>query len=262
MTELQRSAAQHTQQVIGIARALQRSFVFQDLQPAQLAPLAESCRRTGYAPGDHECFVGDAATELWVLEHGQLKEYLNSADGQETIVDIYGPGSVFGEPGLFVPERNRLVNVAAVKPSIVIGIPRAELLAFMQSHHPAMERMLEQLSAMARELVISASALAFDRIRDRLALKLVELAETNGAPDPRGTRITLKLSQGLLAAAIAATRPNVNRAIRELVVAGELTVNRDEYILTNPQRLRAAIAPERPIPSRHNRPRGPDHHPG
>jgi len=202
VTELQRSAAQHTQQVIGIARALQRSFVFQDLQPAQLAPLAESCRRTGYAPGDHVCFVGDAATELWVLEHGQLKEYLNSADGQETIVDIYGPGSVFGEPGLFVPERNRLVNVAAVKPSIVIGIPRAELLAFMQSHHPAMERMLEQLSAMARELVISASALAFDRIRDRLALKLVELAETNGAPDPRGTRITLKLSQGLLAAAI------------------------------------------------------------
>lgn len=57
----------------------------------------------------------------------------------------------------------------------------------------------------------------------------------------------------MLASAIAATRPNVNRAVRELVESGEIVVDGDNYIVTNTQRLRAAIAPERSALSRRNR---------
>lgn len=97
------------------------------------------------------------------------------------------------------------------------------------------------------------AGLAFDRIRDRVALKLVDYADEHGGADPRGTRITLKLSQSLLASAVSASRPNVNRAVKELVTGGELVVDGGTYVLTNPQRLRASIAPERPILSRRNR---------
>jgi CRP/FNR family transcriptional regulator len=230
--------------------------VFADLDEATLAPLAERSRLTPYAPGEHVFFAGDPATALYVLAHGQLKEYVNSADGQERIVEIYGPASVFGDPGLFAVERDRVVNVAAVKPSTVVAIERPDLMPFLYSL--TMERMLEGLTAQVRELVQMSSGLAFDRIRDRLALKLVELAETHGTSDPRGTRITLKLSQSLLAGMVAATRPNVNRALRELVETCEITVEGDQYTVTNPQRLRAAIAPERPSLYRRNRPRHTD----
>lgn len=253
MTDRPGSAAQHTDHVAQIARGLRRTYVFADLQLAEVRPLAERCSRVGLAPGEHVFFIGDPATHMYVLEHGQIKEYVNSADGQETIIELYGPPAVFGDPGLFARERDRIINVAAVEPSVVIQIPRAELVAFLHQHQPAMERMLEGLAAQIRDEVHVIAGLAFDRIRDRLALKLVEYADEHGAADPRGIRITLKLSQTLLASAISATRPNVNRAVKELINAGELTVDGDTYVLTNPQRLRASIAPERPILSRRNR---------
>ena len=189
MTDHPRSAAQHTDQVAQLARLLGRTFVFAGLQFADLIPLARRCRRRGLAPGEHVFFIGDTATHMYVVEHGQLKEYLNSSDGQETIIDIYAPPSVFGEPGLFAPERGRIINVAATRPSVVIEVPRAALVAFLHEHQPAMEGMLEGLASQARDAVHVIAGLAFDRIRDRLALKLAELAETNGAADPRGTRI-------------------------------------------------------------------------
>jgi CRP-like cAMP-binding protein len=253
VTDHPRSAAQHTDQVAQIARLLGRTFVFAGLPPAALTPLAGRCRRRVLAAGEHVFFIGDAATHMYVVEHGQLKEYLNSSDGQETIIDIYAPPSVFGEPGLFAPERDRIVNVAATRPSVVIEVPRAALVAFLHEHPPAMEGMLEGLASQGRDAIHVIAGLAFDRIRDRLALKLAELADTSGAADPRGTRINFKLSQGMLASAIAATRPNVNRAVRELVESGEIIVDGDDYIVTNPQRLRAAIAPGRSPLSRRNR---------
>lgn len=253
MTDHLRSAAQHTDQVAQIARVLGRTFVFARLPAADLIPLAGRCRRRGLAAGEHVFFVGDAATHLYVVEHGQLKEYLTSSDGQETITDIYAPPSVFGEPGLFAPERDRIVNVAATRPSVVVEVPRVALVDFLHEHQPAMEGMLEGLASQARDATHVIAGLAFDRIRDRLALKLAELAETDGAADPRGTRINFKLSQGMLASAIAATRPNVNRAVRELVESGEIVVDGDNYIVTNTQRLRTATAPERSALSRRNR---------
>ena len=253
MTDHPRSAAQHTDQVAQLARLLGRTFVFAGLQFADLIPLARRCRRRGLAPGEHVFFIGDTATHMYVVEHGQLKEYLNSSDGQETIIDIYAPPSVFGEPGLFAPERGRVAATLMIRPSVVIEVPRAALVAFLHEHQPAMEGMLEGLASQARDAVHVIAGLAFDRIRDRLALKLAELAETNGAADPRGTRINFKLSQGMLASTIAATRPNVNRAVRELVESGEIVVDGDDYIVTNAQRLRAAIAPERSALSRRNR---------
>jgi CRP-like cAMP-binding protein len=253
VTDHPRSAAQHTDQVAQIARLLGRTFVFAGLQFADLIPLARRCRRRGLAPGEHVFFIGDTATHMYVVEHGQLKEYLSSSDGQETIIDIYAPPSVFGEPGLFAPERDRIINVAATRPSVVVEVPRAALVAFLHEHQPAMEGMLEGLASQARDAVHVIAGLAFDRIRDRLALKLAELAETNGAADPRGARINFKLSQGMLASAIAASRPNVNRAVRELVESGEIVVDGDDYIVTNAQRLRAATAPGRSALSRRNR---------
>ena len=253
MTDHLRSAAQHTDQAAQIARLLGRTFVFADLPTAALIPLAGRCRRRGLAAGEHVFLIGDAATHLYVVEHGQVKEYLISGDGQETITDIYAPPSVFGEPGLFAPERDRIVNVTATRPSVVVEVPRAALVAFLHEHQPAMEGMLEGLASQARDATHVIAGLAFDRIRDRLALKLAELAETDGAADPRGTRINFKLSQGMLASAIAATRPNVNRAVRELVESGEIVVDGDNYIVTNIQQLRAAIAPGRSALSRRNR---------
>lgn len=254
VSQRRRSAAQHTQQSIDIVQTLRRSYVFADLDPASLTPLAERSRLERYASGEHVFFTGDPATHLHVVEGGQLKEYMVSSDGQETITELYGPGSVFGDPGLFAVERDRVVSVAAVQPSTVAAITRADLMPFLLNHPIAMERMLEGLSAQIRDAVHVIATLSFDRILDRLALQLVELAETHGACDPKGTRITLALSQSLLASMIGATRPNVNRAIRRLVESGALIIDRDQYTLTNPRQLRAAIAPERRRLYRRNRP--------
>jgi CRP-like cAMP-binding protein len=249
-----RSAAQHTRQTIDIVETLKRSYLFAELEPATLTPLAERSRLDRYAPGEHVFFKGDPATHLHIVARGQVKEYMLSSDGQETITELYGPGSVFGDPGLFAVERDRVVSVAAVQRSTVAAIARADLMPFLFNHPNAMERMLEGLSSQIRDAVHVIATLRSNRILDRLAIQLLDLAESHGASDPKGTRITLALSQSLLASMIGATRPNVNRAIRQLVESGALIVDRDQYTLPNPQQLRAEIAPERRPLYQRNRP--------
>lgn len=56
--------------------------------------------------------------------------------------------------------------------------------------------------------------IAFLDVPGRVALKLVELADSRGRPAPGGILIDLPLKQRTLAGMVGASRENVNRALR------------------------------------------------
>jgi CRP-like cAMP-binding protein len=211
---------------------LLRTPVFRDLSRRDVDELLPSVRQLVFARGDALWNEGDRAEALYVIAEGQVKSYRVSSEGGELILQVVTSGSLLGEPGVFHPSGARRVSVRAMEPTICLTIGKEPLLAYLTRHPAAMRRMLECLSDLAFRAVLSLSDVAFEDIRKRVARTLLDLADEQGEPTTSGVRIPIKLSQTTLAAMVAATRENVNRALALFLTRGELS-HRDGFFFVH-----------------------------
>lgn len=223
-----------------------------------MQPLAGRARIWRYQRGEYVFRAGDRATALFVVADGQLHEPVTTPDGGEIVFDVYTRAGVLGEAALFV-ERTRIVDAVATTPATVLALDRPLLVDFLLQHPPVTLRTLESLASQTRVSILDAAALAHRPIRDRLVLKLLELAHTHGQPSTHGTVIELRLTQSTLAALIGASRENVNRALASLVQAGLITNHAGTIAITRPDALSDTVTPDQPL---HRRNRRKTHHQG
>lgn len=238
-------------------RVLLSTYLFQDLSPAALEPLAATMRSQTYRRGEFLFHAGAPADFLHVVAAGRVKNSMTTSDGYEFIFEVVTPGGVFGEPGLFSRERNRLVDAMAMEPSTVFDIPRAHLIDFLHAHQAVMMRILEGLAAQAREPIETVTDVVYSQIRERVVRKLLLLATEQGEEhvDEFGG-ITLTVSQTTLAGLVGATRENVNRALSSLMAESELRVVQGRIHILDLAALRARADRGWPQLHRRNLPRG------
>jgi len=202
------------------AGILLQASIFRDLSRPDVEQLLPDVHERTYARGQTVWIEGDRAEAIVVIAEGQLKAHRLSSEGREVIVGVYGGVAVTGEVGLFHPLGVRWLNLSAMTQTRCLMIRRAPLLGFLARHPAAMQRMLEQLSVAAVQVAYSFSGVAFDDIGHRVARLILYLADEHGESTPEGLRVTLQLSQGDLAAYVAASRESVNRAMAALVNGG------------------------------------------
>jgi CRP/FNR family transcriptional regulator len=202
------------------AGILLQTPIFRDLAPEDVVELLPDLRERQFARGQTVWVEGDRTDALYIVAEGQLKSHRVSRDGGEVILRLHPAVDVVGEVGLFHPSGIRQVSVSAMSPSRCLTLGHAPLMAFLTRHPIALQRMLEQLSLISVQAAYSFSGVAFDDIRHRVAVALVGLAEEFGEKCEEGVRIRLQLSQGTLAALVAASRENVNRALSTFVSSG------------------------------------------
>lgn len=202
------------------AGILLQTSIFRDLTRADVEELLPDLRERSYQRGEVVWLEGAPADAVVVVAEGQLKAHRVSADGREVIMAVYPGVSTTGEVGAFHPAGVRWLGLTAMTPTRCLVLRRAPLIEFLARHPVAMKRMFEQLSIAAVQVAASFSGLAFDDIGRRVSARLLQLIAEHGEPAEDGIRITLRLSQGELAAHVGATRENVNRALSGLVSAG------------------------------------------
>lgn len=218
-------------EVVDRGAVLLRTAIFRDLGRRDVDELLPELRERAYLRGETIWLEGDPADALFFLAEGQVKSYRVSHDGAEVILGFNSAVDVLGEVGLFHPSGVRQVSVSAMEPSRCLTLDRARLLAFMTRHPPAMERLLERLSTVAVRAAYSFTGVAFDDIRRRVARALLTLADEFGEPTDDGVRIRLTLSQATLAALVAASRENVNRALSSFIADRVLSQSRGRFVL-------------------------------
>lgn len=202
------------------ATILRQTSIFRDLSVPDVEELLPDLIERSYARGQTVWLEGDPADVLVVLAEGQLKSHRVSPDGRELIVLVIAAVGVTGEVGLFHPIGLRWFGLTAMTAARCLMIRRAPLLSFLSRHPAAMQRMLEQLSVTAVVAANSFSGVAFDNIGHRVAGLLLSIADEHGEDTTDGLRLIPRLSQGELAAHVAASRENVNRYLATLVATG------------------------------------------
>lgn len=211
---------------------LQTVPMLRGLDPASLAQLAGSAIRRAYAPGAVIFLEGDAASALYYVDTGWVKVVKMSPDGREQILYVWGPGEIFGGVGVFV---NRPVPATAIvlEPTAIWILP-SDAIRHLLTTNPTMALpIIEFMANRISELVELVADLSLHTVTARLARLLLEQAE--GDVLHRRSWAT----QAEMAARLGTVPDVLSRALRGLVEAGLIQVQRHQIQILDRQGLAA-----------------------
>jgi CRP-like cAMP-binding protein len=164
-------------------------------------------------PGREVIRQGEPYPDAWVVRYGALLMELVDAEGHRLALDVLGPGDLVGGPSSWTSD-------ASVRALVTSGLFAAGPIALRDG-----------LARRARRAAWLACSVAWDRIADRLAARLEDLAVRFGRQVPGGRCLELPLTQEHLAGLTGATRESVNRALAELAATGRVERMRGRYVI-------------------------------
>ncbi|TDC90040.1 tetratricopeptide repeat protein [Actinomadura sp. 7K507] len=219
------------------------------LEPSDRQALRAMGRRTDIPPGGMLCHQGSIAPAVYVVfkaspraaSNAVAKEFVDSSEGDESIIDLFGAGDLVGVLGPWGhPQRG---SVAALDHVAALRVDRRKFRSLLAASPQVAEAMMHAISQTVTFGGRRHAVRAADHPQ-RLAYHLLELAHRFGEPAPgQGTRIPLKLSQAELANWAGISRETLVRWFRLWRSRGILDSRPRPLIVLDTERLRRAASP-------------------
>ena len=161
---------------------------------------------------------GLAGDYMYVIREGRVKVTKLSEDGREKILEFLDAGSFFGEMAL-LDRAPRIASVKTLKPVKLLALSRTDFLKLLRKSPDLALSVIQELCKRLRTVDDQASALSFQRVKDRTKGLLQRLARD---PHEDGGRITPGLTHQQMADMIGTSRETVTRVVKELKQEGWL----------------------------------------
>lgn len=129
---------------------LRKVYFFHELEDADLKAIAELAKRASYPAGASIFNEGDEAHRFFVVMHGQIEIWKNTASGSSGLLAQEGVGHIFGEMAL-VDDLPRSATVICSTEVEVIYLDRLDFIEIMHSRPPVLHTVLRALSSMIRK---------------------------------------------------------------------------------------------------------------
>ena len=228
--------AAEAQQLSEKAALLARTDLFAALGREDLETLAAAAHRKAF---DSEAPIfrkDDPAAGLYVIERGRVKISSGSREGREVVLNLLGPGAIFGEVAL-IDGGGRTADATACDPVGVLVLERSQLTPFLERQPELLLRMLVTLTARLRWVSDRLEDTVFLGLPARLAKRLLFLGEHFGVDTPRGRRLTVSLPQRELASHMSVTRETMNRLLQDWQGQDLIEIHRGFIVLKRPSDL-------------------------
>ena len=209
--------------------------LFAQLPSGELDELGTRLRRRRYARGDTVFYEGDPGAFLCIVHEGRIKLSLTSPEGREIIIDLLGPGDVFGELAILDGEP-RSADAVTTEPTELLllnGTSSAASCSNARASPSSFERD-EQAHAARYALLQDA---AFLDVPARLARTILIRAQVGDG----GTLVTPRLNQSDLAVLVGTTRETLNKWIGIFQDQGLISWDRGRVTVLDAQRLRKRV---------------------
>jgi CRP-like cAMP-binding protein len=127
------------------------SPIFSSLAEDELAGLAKITSERRFNAGATIFFEGDTPEWFYIVAAGRVKAFKQSSSGKEFTIAFFNPGEIFGEVAVFENKPYPASAAArSVGETVVLGIRRTELLAFLASHPGVALRIISVLGERLR----------------------------------------------------------------------------------------------------------------
>lgn len=201
--------------------------------------LPEFGRPVSYEAGILLYDYGDRVDRLYLVKEGRVRTSVLSTEGRELVTGLYGSGELFGQFCLcHHHERNERAIV--VEESVVVHLGVAELFQLASTGDGALallQLFCHRISALEEQV----AQLAFAKVRTRLGLLLLRLAE-EGEAQPDGSVICHdNPTHEEMASRIGSTREQVTSLLAQFRKAGLISYQRTGPLRIDPDRLRAHV---------------------
>jgi CRP/FNR family transcriptional regulator len=201
------------------AGVLRTAPLFAALAPAVIDALAAAATRADYGAQAIVFFMGAHDDALYVVESGWLKAMKSAASGREQTIATFGPGAILNDVAVLAGAPNQ-ATVIALEPTTLWRIPRTHILTLIDHYPPLAHALIRSLASRVMHLAGLVEDLALRPVEARLARLILTQAHHG--------RIVRRhwATQAELAAQVGTVPDVLNRALRSLVDAGLIAVER------------------------------------
>lgn len=193
------------------------------LSERTLLQLRSVALRRTYAPGALILLGGDPCVAVFFIVSGQARIYRLSAQGRQQVLATLGPGQSFNTAPPFVPEASSPASVEAIGETTVLTLRKEDFLSLVRTCPDLSWAILEDFASRLLHLTDLVEDLALRSVRGRLARFLLEQAD--------GLHVNRQWTQDEMAVHLGTVRDVVGRALRGLVDAGLLRIERGRIVL-------------------------------
>jgi CRP/FNR family transcriptional regulator, cyclic AMP receptor protein len=217
---------------------LSKHFLISTIPERALDDLVRFSTVAHFEPHQGIVRKGDPGDCLYGIFSGRVRIYSTSPEGSEILLNVMGPGELWGEIAL-LDGSTRTASAAAMEHVDLLRIHRHHFLPYVKANPDLLLGMLSLLCQRLRWTSSIIEDTAFLSLPARLAKRLLVLAEQYRSPGEHS--ITVPLSQYELGNMVKAGREAINQQLGLWRAAGIVDTARGVIVIKNCEALRALI---------------------
>jgi CRP-like cAMP-binding protein len=202
-----------------VIEELRSAYLLANLSPQQLERVAKKARHVSLEEGKVLFSQGDPAERFFFLLQGQVKLYRLSAEGNEKVIEIVGPGHTFAEALMFLSRPRYPVSCAALTPAELIAIDAADFTAMLRDSVDTCLMLLGELSQRLRGLIAEIDRLSLQSATCRIAGYLLAKAPADA------DEYHLDVPKGVVASRLSVKPETFSRIVKHLSESGIIAVH-------------------------------------
>ena len=221
--------------------------LFSGLSPEECRRVTSEGRLYEVAPGEFFFSQGEDSTMLYVILTGRAKLSQVTSEGNQVIVNYFGPGEGLGII-MALNEMPYPLSAEAIEPCTAIGWSRDTMLDLMKNHSQLALNGMHMVGQRFTQMQNRFQELATQRVEQRLARALMRLVRQFGRRTEKGILIDISLSREDLAQMTGTNLYNVSRILSKWDSDGLITTGRKRITLLKAHEL-VVLAEDIPPPN-------------
>jgi CRP/FNR family cyclic AMP-dependent transcriptional regulator len=212
---------------------LRQHPIFCDLDTEALEQLSRYAKHSILKRGATICSKGDPGNSMFAVISGTVKISVSSADGRSAILNLIGPGELFGEIAV-LDGQARTADATANTNCEIFAIDRRDFLPFVRSQPTLGMKFIELLCMRLRWTSDQVEQVILQDLPGRLAGALIRLTDKYKlAPAGR----TIAITQQEISEMVGMTRESINKQLRVWAARNWVRLEHGAIVVLEPEPL-------------------------
>lgn len=211
--------------------------LFAGLSEADMQAIGHATTMTRCVRGQQILSPDDPPDRIHIVKQGRVRVYRMTPDGKQLTLDIHEKGTILGDMELLGQDRIPEAYAEAIDEGVICTITPDELRRLIERYPTIGVNLIRHLSRRLQAAERELEAMAYQRVDQRLARKLVDLGRRFGVRTERGTLIQARLTQQELAEMIGTTRETLAHTLGDFRRRGLLSTERHQVVIRDAERL-------------------------
>jgi CRP-like cAMP-binding protein len=216
---------------------LRKHPIFCDLDAEAFDQLCRYAKHTTLKRGAAIFSKGDPGNSMIAVITGTVKISVSSAEGRSAILNLIGPGEIFGEMSV-LDGQARSADATANTSCELFVIDRREFLPFVRSQPALAMKFIELLCTRLRWTSDQVEQVILQNLPGRLASALIRLTEKHKL-SPAGR--TIAVTQQEISEMVGMTRESINKQLRIWAARNWVRLEHGAIVVLDAEPLQALV---------------------